>query len=241
MTTGAGKEALVTRLMTRGRVGNGVAALALIAVLVGYFLPWTNLNPSLSSLVGVNEAVAIKRGTGSGRGEAALRLGRGEVVSGRDWAKALDHIGEEASLDERQLRRLGIARLLVRLLPWATALLTVILLLLAVPPHRVLWLGPVAVLFRAAQSRLFSAFLLTLVLTCSLLVFVVGDILLASATLLGEADSRTGIGLYLLCGGGGLAFVAAFLGFGPGRIRALLVSAGLLVGLTVLAWLQTRG
>ncbi|MEZ5990255.1 MAG: hypothetical protein R3F30_14275 [Planctomycetota bacterium] len=241
MTEHRGEGGVVTRLMTRGRVSNTVAMLALLAVVVGYFLPWTNFTPSLEGLTGINKTVASRRAGEEAGAKAAGRLAQGEVLTGAEWAAALDHIAAEVNLDERQLRRLEIARIGVRLLPWATVLLCLILLLLAVPPARVAWLGPGAAVFGVAQSRLLSAFLLTLVLACALIVFLVGDMMLAGATLLGEEESRTGKGLILLCCGSGVAFVSAFVGFGAGRLRALIVAAVLVLGLGVLAWVRTHG
>ncbi|MHC4550550.1 MAG: hypothetical protein ACYTEZ_17445 [Planctomycetota bacterium] len=245
MAAQIGKEIAKRRPGGAGSSLIGLAACA--AVVVGYFLPWTSLTPTIEGAVGLKQQQVARHaspGEQEKRGaRAARRLSDGAAVSGADWAAVLDLAAEDESLTDRQRKVLDAAHLGVVALPYAAGALAVLLLLLSVPARTVLrsGAGPAAALFAIARLRWVNVLLLVLVMALGIAVGIVAGVLWAGAARAAETGDQLGRGVQLMAGGAGVAFLSAFLGYGRGRLRALLFAVILLVALVGLAAYGTRG
>jgi len=239
------KKAVKKVLERRGGTVSGtIALLAAIALLVGYFLPWTSWSGTIRSALGVTQNEVLREASSREKSaEAARRVSLGQAISGAEWAAMLDAVEESASLSETQERRIRVARLGVKMLPYAVGVLVLVLLALSVSPGRVarLGLGPVTWIVAVAQTRLISTLLLRLVLAASLIVFLTSALLVAGASVLGDGSERAGLGGHLMVAGSGVAFLSSLIGYGPGRIRALIVTAVLVIVILVGVYFYTRG
>ena len=214
----------------------GLAACA--AILVGYFLPWTGLSPTVEDGLEISkadvarEAARIK--TSDKDGGAAQRLADGVQLSGSEWAEVLDDFADSKDLNEKQIRVLGAAEVGVRALPFVAAALALLLLLLSIPPKKAMraGLGPIAAILTVAHLRFVAALLLTVVMAMGVIVAAVAFLLWKGATA-GDAAQGAGRGVQLMVAGGGVAFLSQFLGYGPGRLRALLFAILLVVALVI--------
>lgn len=215
----------------------GLAACA--AILVGYFLPWTGHSPTVEDGLSISKAdiareAAKLEGRGKAEGSAARRLAEGAQLTGSEWLSVLDEFEESADLTDKQRRALRAAHAGVRLLPFVTAALALLLLLLSIPPKKAMrtGLGPIAAVLTIAHLRLFAVPLLIVVMALGVVMAVVGFLLWRGASA-GEAADGVGRGVQLMAAGGGVAFLSQFLGYGSGRLRALLVAILLVVALVV--------
>lgn len=216
----------------------GLAACA--AILVGYFLPWTGLSPTVEDGLSISraevarEAAKLESSEGEQEGDPAGRLAAGVRLSGSEWAQVLDEFEESKDLTEKQRRALGAAKVGVHTLPFAAAILALLLLLLAIPPQKAMraGLGPIAAVLTIAHFRFVAALLVTVVMAMGVLVAVVALLLWKGATA-GEEAAGAGRGIQLIVAGGGVAFVSQFLGYGPGRLRALLFAILIVVALGI--------
>lgn len=227
-----------------GARSSTVGLLAAIALFVGYFLPWTAHSDLIEDGLGVDQRLLARASSGAGSGADAdratigERLKAGEALSGRAWAELLDAVEQQGDLEPRQEIAVRFAGLGIQVLPYALGGLLVLLLLLGVPPARVMKFGggPAAGVLFVAQTRFASSFLVVVQLAFSLLIFLVSDTLWLSAKFLGEDESKVGTGLFLMVGGSALSLVAGFLGYGPGRLRAVLWAVLLVLAFAGFAW-----
>ncbi|MHC4972049.1 MAG: hypothetical protein ACYTG3_06930 [Planctomycetota bacterium] len=214
----------------------GLAACA--AILVGYFLPWTGLSPTVEDGLAMSKAdvarEAAKIKTSEKDGSAAQRLADGVKLSGSEWAEVLDDFADSRDLNEKQLRALGAAKVGIRALPFVAAALALLLLLLAIPPGKAMraGLGPIAAVLTIAHLRFVAAILLTVTMAMGVVVALVAFLLWKGATA-GEDAAGAGRGVQLMVAGGGVAFLSQFLGYGPGRLRALLFAILLVIALVI--------
>jgi hypothetical protein len=214
----------------------GLAACA--AILVGYFLPWTALSPTVEDGISISKAEvareAAKIKTSDKDGSAVQRLADGVKLSGSEWAEVLDDFAESKDLNEKQQRAVGAAVVGIHVLPFVAAALALLLLLLAIPPRTAMHagLGPIAAILTVAHFRFVAAILLTVTMAMGVVVAVVSFLLWKGATA-GEDPAGAGRGVQLMVAGGGVAFLSQFLGYGPGRLRALLFAILLVVALVI--------
>lgn len=239
------QQALVTKALVRhgGTRSSVLGIAASLALVIGYFLPWTATSGAIQSALGFDARATIaSRSSDPDTRAAAERLAAGKAATGAQWAAILDAAEQDRRLEPRQQRAIEIARIGVVVLPYAAGALAILMLALAVAPGRAARLGmpPLAAALAIAQTRFVSAFLLVLTLALATLVFAVTGLLWASAELAGEADTETGTGLWLMIGGSGVAFLSAFFGYGPGRMRAVIWALVLVAGFCgFVAWFVT--
>ncbi len=224
-----------------GARSSTVGLLAAIALLVGYFLPWTAHSGLIEDGLGVDQRLLARASSAAGGAEQRSlgeRLRAGEALSGQAWAELLDAVQDTGDLEPRQEVAVRFAGIGIEVLPYALGGLLVLLLLLGVPPARAMKFGggPAAGVLYVAQTRFASSLLVVVQLALSLLVFAVADTLWLSARFLGEEESRVGTGLFLMVGGSALSLVAGFLGYGPGRLRALCWALALVMAFAGFAW-----
>jgi len=220
--------------------GLRIGLLACVAMLVGYFLPWVSLSPELSGRIGVSaaevraEAADAKKrgGEDAERGGIAERLAEGVRLAGSEWKTAVGLLEEDRDLTERQRRTLGLMSLGLDLLPFVAVAMAVLLLLMSIRPRTAMKAGggPLALVFGAARIRSLRVVLLVLAMLLGLVTALTGA-LLWLATRAAPPEAGLGKGVLLLSAGGVLALVGVFLGYGRGRLRALLAAILLLVAL----------
>jgi len=224
-----------------GSLTSLVGLLACAAILVGYFLPWTGLSPTVEGGLAMSkaeiarEAAKIKAQPKDDRDKTpAQRLAGGTRLSGNEWAQVLDDFEDSQDLNDKQRRALRAVHVGVRALPFAAAVLALLLLLLSIPPTKAMraGLGPIAAILTVAHLRFVAALLLTVVMAMGVIVAAVAFLLWKGAGA-GESAAGVGRGIQLMVAGGGVAFLSQFLGFGPGRLRALLFAILLVVALGI--------
>ena len=222
-----------------GSLTSVIGILACAAILVGYFLPWTGYSPAVEDGLAISKTdVAREAGKlkakGGQEGIVAQRLADGAQLTGGEWTQVLDDFEESADLNDKQRRALNAAHVGVRLLPFVAAALALLLLLLSIPPRLAMraGLGPIAAVLTIAHLRFVAALLLILVMALGVIVSVVAFLLWKGASA-GEASEGVGRGVQLVAAGGGVAFLSQFLGYGPGRLRALLFAILLVVALAI--------
>jgi hypothetical protein len=221
-----------------GSLTSLIGLLACAAILVGYFLPWTGHTPVVEDGLAISKAElareAAKLKTKEKDGNVGQRLADGAQLSGSEWTRVLDEFEESRDLDDKQRRALRAAHVGVRLLPFVAAVLALLLLLLSIPPRKAMrtGLGPIAAVLTVAHLRFVAALLLIVVMALGVIVGVVALLLWKGAGA-AEASEGAGRGVQLLVAGGGVAFLSQFLGYGPGRLRALLFAVLLIVALGV--------
>lgn len=215
----------------------GLAACA--AILVGYFLPWTGFSPTVEDGLAMSktdvarEAAKLKT-KGKEDGNVAQRLADGAQLTGSEWLSVLDDFEESKDLNDKQRRALTAAHVGIRLLPFVAAALALLLLLLSIPPRKAMraGLGPIAAVLTIAHLRFVAALLLIVVMAMGVIVSVIALLLWKGASA-GEASEGVGRGVQLMVAGGAVAFLSQFLGYGPGRLRALLFAILLVVALVI--------
>lgn len=223
-----------------GSLTSLIGLLACAAILVGYFLPWTGLSPTVEDGLSISrtdvarEAAHLRRSKGEQQAKPAQRLAEGARLSGSEWAQVLDEFANSEDLNEKQRRALGAAAVGVRALPFAAVILALLLLLLSIPPQKAMraGLGPIAAVLTIAHLRFVAALLLTVVMAMGVIVAVVAVLLWKGATA-GEDPAGAGRGTQLMVAGGGVAFLSQFLGYGPGRLRALAFAILIVIALAV--------
>jgi hypothetical protein len=216
-----------------------IGLLACAAILVGYFMPWTGNSPAVEDGLAMSktdlarEAAKLKA-KGGPEGNPGKRLAEGAQLTGSEWAQVLDDFEESADLNEKQQRALAAAHVGVRLLPFVAAALALLLLLLSIPPKKAMraGLGPIAAVLAIAHLRFVAGLLLIVVMAMGVVVSVIAFLLWRGASA-GEASEGVGRGVQLMVAGGGVAFASQFLGYGPGRLRALLFAILLVVALVI--------
>jgi len=215
----------------------GLAACA--AILVGYFMPWTGDSPAVEdglamSKTDIAREAAKLKAKGGQDGNPGKRLAEGTQLTGSEWAQVLDDFEESADLNDKQRRALSAAHVGVRLLPFVAAALALLLLLLSIPPRKAMraGLGPIAAILTVAHLRFVAALLLIVVMAMGVIVSLVAFLLWKGASA-GDATEGVGRGVQLMVAGGGVAFASQFLGYGPGRLRALLFAILLVVALVI--------
>jgi hypothetical protein len=239
------RQELVNKVVGRhgGTRSSVIGIAASLALVIGYFLPWTATSGAIKGALGFDARATIaSRSSDPGTRAAAERLAAGKAATGAQWAAILDAAEKDRRLEPRQQRAIEIARVGIEVLPYAAGALTILMLALAVAPGRAARLGmpPMAAVLAIAQTRFVSGFLLVLTLALAMLVFAVTGLLWSSAELAGDADTETGEGLWLMIGGSGVAFLSAFFGYGPGRLRAVIWAMLLVAGFCgFVAWFVT--
>jgi len=223
------------------RRSSTIGLLASLAVVLGYFLPWTPLTPLLEESLGLDTRLVARSAGKGGEKEhidLADRLRRGEAISGNDWAKLLETVEEQGGLDDANQRIVRAAKVGVAVLPFTAGVLALLLLASSVAPGRAVKMGlaPLAGVLAVAQSRWVSGFVSLLTMSFATLVVATAGTLWGAATRMEDGVDKVGLGIQLLAGGSGVALLTAFLGHGPGRLRALLWSWLLLaIGVGALA------
>jgi hypothetical protein len=219
-----------------GSLTSALGLLACAAILAGYSLPWTGHTPAVEDGLAISKAdiareAAKLKTKGKEDGQVAGRLADGAQLTGSEWTRVLDEFEESQDLNAKQRRAIRAAHVGVRLLPFVAAVLALLLLLLSIPPRKAMrtGLGPIAAVLAIAHLRFVAALLLIVVMAMGVVVGVVALLLWTGASV---ADD-VGRGVQLMVAGGGVAFLSQFLGYGPGRLRALLLAILLIVALGI--------
>jgi hypothetical protein len=229
-----------------GSITSLIGLLACAAILVGYFLPWTGHSPAVEDGLQISKAdvareAAKRKAQGGPDGHPAQRLADGVQLSGSEWAQVLDDFGESQDLNEKQRRALGAAQVGVRVLPFAAAALILLMLLLAIPAGKAMraGLGPIAAVLTIAHLRFVAALILTVAMALGVIVAVVSFLLWKGASA-AEDGAGVGRGIQLMVAGGAVAFLSQFLGYGPGRLKALLFAILIVVALVIVYFVFSR-
>ena len=217
-----------------------LALLACVAILVGYYLPWVSLSGALAGRIGLSrdevkaEAKEAKQrgGDEAGSAEKAARLGEGLRLAGSEWASVAQLLKDDKDLSERQRNVLGLMGLGLIVLPFAAGAMAVLLLLMSVRPRTAFrsGAGPLTLAFVVTQWNWLRFLLLSLTMALGLVTAGTGGVLWL-ATRASGPEGQAGLGVALLAAGGVVALVGTFLGYGRGRLRALLVAALLFAAL----------
>lgn len=222
-----------------GSLTSALGLLACAAILAGYFLPWTGHTPAVEDGLAISEADVAREAAklkmkGKEDGQVAGRLADGAQLTGSEWTRVLDEFEESQDMSVKQRRAIRAAHVGVRLLPFVAAALALLLLLLSIPPRKAMrtGLGPIAAVLAIAHLRFVAALLLIVVMAMGVVVGAVATLLWTGASA-AEASDDVGRGVQLMVAGGAVAFLSQFLGYGPGRLRALLLAILLVVALGI--------
>lgn len=210
-----------------------IGMVASIALVVGYFLPWTSDSSLIeSAFAGTGREIAKGASKDEAAAGAVAKLREGQAISGAAWASILEAALASGDLDERQQRRVSIAENTLEYLPWVTGGLALLLLMLSLPAAKVARLGglPASTILGIVQSRLIAGILMPIVMLLGLVVLTTMGTVMAASKLSEDDPGRTGIGVLLMVGGSAVALLSGFFGFGPGRFKALLVVLILYLG-----------
>jgi len=206
----------------------------------GYFLPWTPHTKMIGGSVGmskerVTRRIRDKQDTEDSKAQhtAVNRLVAGQTLSGSQWMSLFDAMEGDKTLNEAQQRVFTTTKASLLVLPIGTGVLLVLMLLLTVPAKRAMQAGagPVAAILAVAKAKPVAGLIFAVSMAIGLVVAAFAVLLWVG---LNKADisEEVGLGLKLIAGGAALSFFSSFLGYGPGRIGAL-VFALVLIAATV--------
>ncbi|MEE8107231.1 MAG: hypothetical protein V3T86_16975 [Planctomycetota bacterium] len=153
-----------------------------------------------------------------------------------------DSMEDDKSLNQAQKRVFTTTKVSILILPIGAGLLLVMMLLLTIPAKRAMQagVGPIAAILAVAKAQPVSSLIFALSMSIGIVVAVFAAFVFVG---LQRADigDEIGLGLKLIFSGAVLSFFSSFLGYGPGRLGALLFALFLIAAAVGGLWWYIGG